>query len=42
MDGIDYVCNEYLEDCEFNLEGKRCFYIMFEGVIDYKIGVICF
>ncbi len=38
MDGTDYVRNEYLEDREFNLEGKRRFYTMPEGVIDHKTG----
>ena len=28
IDGIEYVDNEYLEDREFNLEGKKRFYIM--------------
>ncbi|MNZ04451.1 hypothetical protein D3C78_211530 [compost metagenome] len=42
MDGTDYVRNEYLEDREFNLEGKRRFYTMPEGVIDYKTGATRF
>ena len=28
VDGVEYVDNEYLEDREFNLEGKKRFYIM--------------
>lgn len=28
IDGVEYVDNEYLEDREFNLEGKKRFYIM--------------
>lgn len=28
IDGVEYVDNEYLEDKEFNLEGKKRFYIM--------------
>ncbi|MFW1858856.1 putative pilus assembly protein FilE [Acinetobacter defluvii] len=28
IDGIQYVNNEYLEDREFNLEGKKRFYVM--------------
>ncbi len=42
MDGTDYVRNEYLEDREFNLEGKRRFYTMPEGVIDHKTGATRF
>ncbi|MGY6626595.1 putative pilus assembly protein FilE [Acinetobacter johnsonii] len=42
MDGADYVRNEYLEDREFNLEGKRRFYTMPEGVIDHKTGATRF
>lgn len=33
-----YVNSEYLEDKEFNLEGKKRFYAMPEGVIDPKAG----
>lgn len=42
MGGTDYVRNEYLEDREFNLEGKRRFYTMPEGVIDHKTGATRF
>ncbi len=42
MDGTDYVRNEYLEDREFNLEGKRRFYTMPEGVFDHKTGATRF
>ncbi|WP_254433877.1 putative pilus assembly protein FilE [Acinetobacter sp. Marseille-Q1618] len=28
IDGVQYVNNEYLEDREFNLEGKKRFYVM--------------
>ena len=38
MAGEKYVNNEYLEDKEFNLEGKKRFYAMPEGVIDSKMG----
>lgn len=33
-----YVSNEYLENKEFNLEGRKRFYTMPEGVIDNKGG----
>ncbi|PNW18303.1 putative pilus assembly protein FilE, partial [Acinetobacter sp. AKBS16] len=32
IDGVEYVNNEYLEDQEFNLEGKKRFYIMPNGL----------
>ncbi|MGE8653002.1 MAG: putative pilus assembly protein FilE [Acinetobacter gandensis] len=38
IDGQEYVNNEYLEGKEFNLEGKKRFYTMPEGVIDRKMG----
>lgn len=38
LDGEQYVQNEYLEEKEFNLESKKRFYTMPEGVIDGKIG----
>lgn len=38
IDGETYVSNEYLENKEFNLEGKKRFYAMPEGVIDPKLG----
>lgn len=38
MAGEKYVKSEYLEDQEFNLEGKKRFYSMPEGVIDTKHG----
>lgn len=31
IDGVQYVDNEYLEEKEFNLEGKKRFYIMSEA-----------
>ena len=34
IDGQQYVNNEYLEQKEFNLEDKKRFYVMPEGVID--------
>ncbi|MQW93187.1 putative pilus assembly protein FilE [Acinetobacter wanghuae] len=40
LDGEQYVSNEYLEDKEFNLEGKKRFYTMPEGVMDSKGGSI--
>lgn len=38
LDGEQYVSNEYLEDKEFNLEGRKRFYTMPEGIIDSKTG----
>ncbi|WP_235942360.1 putative pilus assembly protein FilE [Acinetobacter terrae] len=38
IDGQQYVKNEYLEDKEFNLQGKKRFYTMPEGIIDLKHG----
>ncbi|MEG1709627.1 MAG: putative pilus assembly protein FilE, partial [Acinetobacter sp.] len=38
VNGEKYIRNEYLEDKEFNLEGKKRFYAMPEGVIDVKHG----
>ena len=38
IEGEKYVNNEYLEDKEFNLEGKKRFYTLPEGVIDNKVG----
>jgi len=38
IDGTQYIKNEYLEDKEFNLEGKKRFYAMPEGIIDAKHG----
>ena len=38
IDDEKYIKNEYLEDKEFNLEGKKRFYAMPEGVIDIKHG----
>lgn len=38
MEGEQYVNNEYLEHSEFNLEGKKRFYMMPEGVFDSKLG----
>lgn len=44
IDNIEYVNNEYLEDQEFNLEGKKRFYLMPDGLgrtesIERKKGV---
>ena len=36
FDTVEYVSNEYLENKEFNLEGRKRFYTMPEGVIDNK------
>lgn len=33
IDGVQYVDNEFLEDKEFNLEGRKRFYVMPEGGI---------
>ncbi|MDV4312657.1 putative pilus assembly protein FilE [Acinetobacter indicus] len=38
MEGEQYVNNEYLEHSEFNLKGKKRFYMMPEGVVDSKLG----
>ncbi|MCO8062264.1 putative pilus assembly protein FilE [Acinetobacter lwoffii] len=38
VEGIKYVDSEYLENKEFNLEGKKRFYSMPEGVVDKNIG----
>ncbi len=44
IDGVEYVNSEYLENQEFNLEGKKRFYIMPDGLgrtesIERKKGV---
>ncbi|RLZ07834.1 putative pilus assembly protein FilE [Acinetobacter sp. 2JN-4] len=44
IDGIEYVNNEYLEDQEFNLDGKKRFYMMPDGsgrleTVERKKGV---
>lgn len=44
VDGVDYVDNEYLENQEFNLDGKKRFYTMPDGTgrletIERKKGV---
>lgn len=33
IDDVEYVDNEYLENREFNLEGKKRFYMMPEGIV---------
>lgn len=38
ISGEKYIKNEYLENKEFNLEGKKRFYTMPEGIIDIKHG----
>lgn len=38
IEGNQYVRNEVLEEKEFNLEGKKRFYTMPEGIIDTKNG----
>lgn len=38
ISGEKYIKNEYLENKEFNLEGKKRFYAMPEGIIDIKHG----
>ncbi|WP_227509874.1 putative pilus assembly protein FilE [Acinetobacter sp. NCu2D-2] len=40
LDGEDYVSSEFLEDKEFNLEGRKRFYTMPEGVMDSKGGSV--
>lgn len=44
IDNVEYVNNEYLEDQEFNIEGKKRFYLMPDGLgrtesIERKKGV---
>lgn len=44
VDGVDYVSNEYLENQEFNVEGKKRFYTMPDGsgrmeTVERKKGV---
>ncbi|MCH7337777.1 putative pilus assembly protein FilE [Acinetobacter sp. NIPH 2699] len=44
IDGVEYVNNEYLEDQEFNLDGKKRFYMMPDGsgrleTVERKKGV---
>ena len=44
IDGVEYVNNEYLEDQEFNLEGKKRFYLVPDGLgrtesVERKKGV---
>ncbi|TCB67920.1 putative pilus assembly protein FilE [Acinetobacter sp. ANC 4178] len=38
INGDRYVKNEYLEGKEFNLENKKRFYVMPEGVMDKELG----
>ena len=38
IDGEKYIKNEYLENKEFNLDSKKRFYAMPEGIIDTKHG----
>jgi hypothetical protein len=38
VNGERYVKNEYLEGQEFNLENKKRFYVMPEGVVDKELG----
>ncbi len=38
--GEEYVNSEYLENREFNLDGKKRFYMMPQGEIDSKTGVV--
>lgn len=38
INGDRYVKNEYLEGQEFNLDNKKRFYIMPEGVVDKELG----
>ena len=40
LDGEKYVDSEYLEDKEFNLEGKKRFYVMPEGIVDARLGAV--
>lgn len=44
IDGVEYVNNEYLEDQEFNIDGKKRFYLMPDGLgrtesVERKKGV---
>jgi len=38
IDGEQYIKSEYLEDKEFNIDGKKRFYTMPEGIIDTRNG----
>ena len=38
IEGIEYVDSEYLENKEFNVDGKKRFYSMPEGVVDKNMG----
>ena len=38
VEGEQYIKSEYLEEKEFNVEGKKRFYTMPEGIIDTKHG----
>ncbi|WP_374531810.1 putative pilus assembly protein FilE [Acinetobacter sp.] len=38
INGDRYVKNEYLEGQQFNLENKKRFYVMPEGVVDKELG----
>ncbi|WP_250645233.1 putative pilus assembly protein FilE [Acinetobacter ihumii] len=40
LNGEKYVDSEYLEDKEFNLEGKKRFYMMPEGIVDARLGAV--
>ncbi|WP_347455964.1 putative pilus assembly protein FilE [Acinetobacter thermotolerans] len=42
VDGVEYVDSEYLEAKEFNLEGKKRFYTMPEGIVDKNLGSVRF
>ncbi|MCU4414764.1 putative pilus assembly protein FilE [Acinetobacter sp. WU_MDCI_Axc73] len=40
LNGEKYIDSEYLEEKEFNLEGKKRFYMMPEGVVDARLGAV--
>ena len=40
LNGEKYIDSEYLEDKEFNLEGKKRFYMMPEGIVDARLGAV--
>ncbi len=40
LNGEKYIDSEYLEEKEFNLEGKKRFYVMPEGIVDARLGAV--
>ncbi len=40
LNGEKYIDSKYLEEKEFNLEGKKRFYVMPEGIVDARLGAV--